>query len=190
MTKKRNTKKEILDIAEQLILTKGYNSLSYNEISEKVGIKKASIHHHFPRKKDLGLAYVKYYYEGFVDWSEGISKKSNKEKLEALYKMYKYLSNNCRHICPIGMLTVEYPTLPTEIQEQVNKLYIYFQKWLADVLDDGISQREFINTINPKIMSKIIINALSGTLEEVRISNELDQIDRIYEEFKHILFIS
>ncbi len=187
---KKNTKSEILDIAGQLILTKGYNSLSYKEVSEKVGIRKASIHHHFPRKQDLGLAYVKNYYESFVEWSEGLSKKSNKEKFESLYEMYKYLSNSCKHICPISMLTVEFPTLPTEIQEQVTILYNYFEKWLAHVLDDGISQREFINTIHPEIMSKIIINAFSGTLEEIRISDELDQIDRVYEEFKQILFIS
>ena len=190
MAIRKNTKKEILDIAEQLILTKGYNNLSYKEISDKVGIKKASIHHHFPRKKDLGLAYIKNYCLAFVEWSKNLTGKSNKEKLNALYKMYKYLSNNCRHICPIGMLTVEYPTLPIEIQKEVKSLYIYFEKWLTDVLDDGISQREFINTINPKIMSKIIINSFSGSLEEVRISYELDQIDHVYEEFKQMLFIS
>ena len=48
-----NTKNQILDVAEDLIQKVGLNAMSYKHISEIIGIRKASIHHHFPKKEDL-----------------------------------------------------------------------------------------------------------------------------------------
>lgn len=48
-----NTKTTILDVAEDLIQRVGVNAMSYKHISDAVGIRKASIHHHFPQKKNM-----------------------------------------------------------------------------------------------------------------------------------------
>src|SRR5262249_22696510 len=47
------TSDEILASARTLIMSGGYNGFSYADIAEVVGIRKASIHHHFPSKVDL-----------------------------------------------------------------------------------------------------------------------------------------
>ena len=48
-----DTRTRILDVAEELIQRVGLNAMSYKHISEAVGIRKASIHHHFPKKENL-----------------------------------------------------------------------------------------------------------------------------------------
>lgn len=48
-----NTKTQILEVAEDLIRRLGLNAMSYQHISDAVGIRKASIHHHFPKKENL-----------------------------------------------------------------------------------------------------------------------------------------
>lgn len=48
-----DTRTKILDVAEELIQKVGLNAMSYKDISESVGIRKASIHHHFSKKEDL-----------------------------------------------------------------------------------------------------------------------------------------
>lgn len=48
-----DTRTKILDVAEELIQSVGVNAMSYKHISDAVGIRKASIHHHFPKKDDL-----------------------------------------------------------------------------------------------------------------------------------------
>ena len=40
--------------AEKLVRTRGFAGFSYADLSERVGIQKASIHHHFPTKEALG----------------------------------------------------------------------------------------------------------------------------------------
>ena len=48
-----DTKAKILDVAEKLVQQAGPNAMSYQQISDAVGVRKASIHHHFPKKEDL-----------------------------------------------------------------------------------------------------------------------------------------
>jgi AcrR family transcriptional regulator len=47
------TSDDILACARSLIVAGGYNGFSYADIAGVVGIRKASIHHHFPSKVDL-----------------------------------------------------------------------------------------------------------------------------------------
>jgi len=53
-----DTAEQILDLAETLIQTRGYSAFSYQDIADSLGIRKASIHYHFPSKTDLGIAVV------------------------------------------------------------------------------------------------------------------------------------
>ncbi|RVA86508.1 TetR/AcrR family transcriptional regulator, partial [Mesorhizobium sp. M7A.F.Ca.CA.004.02.1.1] len=48
-----STSEKILDVAQSLIVAGGYNGFSYADISADIGIRKASIHHHFPTKAEL-----------------------------------------------------------------------------------------------------------------------------------------
>jgi len=48
-----DTKEKLLEIASSLIRQKGINGMSYQHLSDKIGIRKASIHYHFPKKDDL-----------------------------------------------------------------------------------------------------------------------------------------
>ena len=45
-----DTKGKILDVAQDLIQRFGLNAMSFQHLSDAVGIKKSSVHHHFPSK--------------------------------------------------------------------------------------------------------------------------------------------
>ena len=59
------TAEQILDLAETLIQTRGYSAFSYQDIADALGIRKASIHYHFPSKADLGVAVINRYIDRF-----------------------------------------------------------------------------------------------------------------------------
>ena len=48
------TSQRILDIAERLVQTRGYNGFSYADIAQALKVTKASLHYHYPAKADLG----------------------------------------------------------------------------------------------------------------------------------------
>src|SRR6201988_4888439 len=62
---KSRTAEQILDLAETLIQTRGYSAFSYQDIADSLGIRKASIHYHFPSKTELGIAVIDRYIARF-----------------------------------------------------------------------------------------------------------------------------
>src|SRR5215208_3644538 len=60
------TASRILDEAERLAQTRGYNGFSYADVAAVVGTTKAALHYHFPSKADLGRALVDRYTERFL----------------------------------------------------------------------------------------------------------------------------
>src|SRR5215470_7759881 len=63
MSNLSTTADDILRCARSLIIAGGYNGFSYADISKVVGIRNASIHHHFPSKSDLVRTLVARYRE-------------------------------------------------------------------------------------------------------------------------------
>ncbi len=63
MSNLSSTADDILQCARTLIIAGGYNGFSYADVAEVVGIRKASIHHHFPSKVDLVRTLVAQYRE-------------------------------------------------------------------------------------------------------------------------------
>src|SRR5579863_848101 len=60
------TSSRILDVAERLVQTRGFNAFSYADISRALHITKASLHYHFPTKAKLGERLIERYQESFL----------------------------------------------------------------------------------------------------------------------------
>jgi TetR/AcrR family transcriptional repressor of nem operon len=107
-----DTRTKILDVADDLVQRVGLNAMSYKDISEAVGIRKASIHHHFPKKENLvdellERCAVSYgdRYQHIVDGHEQASGKLR--KLAAVFE--DGLSN--KKLCLIGSISTNRNTL-------------------------------------------------------------------------------
>ena len=48
-----------------MVQARGYNGFSYADIADMVGIRKASVYHHFAGKGDLGQEVARRYRRGF-----------------------------------------------------------------------------------------------------------------------------
>jgi len=59
------TAAKILDSAERLVQTRGFNAFSYADIATELRLRKASIHYHFPSKADLGRRLLARYEAAF-----------------------------------------------------------------------------------------------------------------------------
>jgi TetR/AcrR family transcriptional regulator, transcriptional repressor for nem operon len=58
-----SSKEAILAAARQSAQARGYGGLNFRDLADEVGIKAASIYHHFPSKADLGAAVARRYWE-------------------------------------------------------------------------------------------------------------------------------
>src|SRR5277367_4178237 len=88
----------ILDVAERLAQTRGYNGFSYADIAVQLGVTKASLHYHFPSKAELGFALIERYHRLFVAALEAIDGQTTlpQEKLRQYVALYDSVLNNER----------------------------------------------------------------------------------------------
>src|SRR5947209_18270461 len=84
------TAERILDIAERLVQTRGFNNFSYGDIADELGITKASLHYHYPGKAELGRALINRYAARFAQALERIGRDHREApaKLEAYADLY------------------------------------------------------------------------------------------------------
>ncbi|HEY6902347.1 MAG TPA: TetR/AcrR family transcriptional regulator, partial [Puia sp.] len=52
------TREQIIELADELIRTRGFNAFSYSDISGPLAIRNSAVHYHFPTKVDLGEAVI------------------------------------------------------------------------------------------------------------------------------------
>src|SRR5438552_4143747 len=111
------TAERILDVAEGLAQTRGFNGFSYADIAAEVGITKASLHYHFATKAELGRALVARYSQRFAAALEAIETDGAGalEKLDQYVELYESVLVRDR-MCLCGMLAAEYLTLPEPVQ--------------------------------------------------------------------------
>jgi len=144
MVKQSSTADEILRSARKLIVVGGYDSFSYSDIAKSVGIRKASIHHHFPTKADLIRTLVAEYRK---EANQGIAAlernmTSPVDQLRA-YVMYwqTCITDDSHPMCVCALLASQIPALPDEVALEVRAHFRSLSGWLASVLERGASKR-------------------------------------------------
>jgi len=176
--KNRTTQSLIVKTAEQLILSFGYQGFSYNDIASQINIRKASIHYHFPKKEDLGIAFIQKFSRLFSLWGKRLGPITYREKLIAFCRMYGSLSNECTRICPIGMVAADYHSMPKGIQDRSQKLITQVEQWLTELVENGKTAGEFRQDLNSTDTARHMIYVMSGSLKMARIYKEPERIQR------------
>jgi len=170
MTNQKDTKTEILDRAENLLLDRGFNGFSYADISSVLGIKNAAVHYYFPTKSDLGIAVIQRAKERFTDWTGGerMAGRSAAQKLEAFFRLYLRFLEAGQQVCLGGALETDFKTLPPEMQVETQEFASTFLVWMEGVLEEGREKRIFSFPGEAKDQAIVILSSLQGALQMTR----------------------
>jgi TetR/AcrR family transcriptional repressor of nem operon len=158
-----DTRSALLAEAETLIRTMGYAAFSYADLSERVGIRKASIHHHFPTKEMLGTALIDSYLERFgAELNElGAKPIDARSKLLAYGEFFAgSLHDGLMPLC--GALAADAAYLPASMQRRVKKFFELHLKWLEEVLSDGTAAREIKPGFPVSRSALLLLSTLQG----------------------------
>ncbi len=159
------TKDRILDLAEQLAQTRGFNGFSYADISERLGITKASLHYHFRTKADMGRSLMERYRANFSAAIDAIDASGvpAADKLEPYAKLYAQVLHGER-MCLCGMLAAEYSTLAPPVQDEVRRFFDLNEGWLAGVLAAGRQEGGLHFAGTPEEMARVVLGGLEGAM--------------------------
>jgi TetR/AcrR family transcriptional regulator, transcriptional repressor for nem operon len=176
--REHNTAERILDSAERLVQTRGYNHFSYSDIAGELGVTKASLHYHFAGKAELGFALITRYSERFSAALERIDAEyaDERQKLEAYASLYADVLRGDR-MCMCGILAAEYPTLPEPMRAAVTGFFDENQRWLSTILDRGKADHTLAFDGSSDDVAQSIVSTLEGAMLVARTYGDMSRFN-------------
>ena len=164
-----DTQAQILDVAERLVQSRGFNAFSYADVAAELGITKPALHYHFAGKAELGEALLARYTTRFDAALESINAEcaDGLAKLEAYAELYAQVLADQR-MCLCGMLAADYHTLPKPMRDAVIGFFDHNEDWLARVLQQGRQDGSLEFPGSSTEASRLIVGALEGAMLVVR----------------------
>ena len=160
-----DTASQILDVAEQLVQTRGFNGFSYADVAHEVKVTTATLHYHFPGKGELGRALIGRYANNFFAALQGIEAQfaDAPRRLQAYAGLYSRVLFE-QKLCLCGMLAAEYHTLPAPMRDAVVSFFDENEAWLGRVLEEGRQQASLEFSGSAADTARMIISALEGAM--------------------------
>lgn len=175
MSKLSTTADDILDCAQTLIMAGGYNGFSYADIAAVVGIRKASIHHHFPSKADLVRMLIWRYREqarAGLAALEGSSPDPRQQLAHYLGYWQECLLDGTAPICICALLASEVPVLPPAVAAEVRLHFETLAAWLTAVLQRGAQDGVFTLSSAPAAEAEAFVATVHGGMLSARVCGD------------------
>jgi len=161
----RDTRAELLLQAEILVRGRGFSGFSYGDLAAVVGIRKASIHHHFPTKSDLALALVAAYDARYDAALAAILAQATGgvARIAAYGRLYLGgVEDDLGCLCAV--LAVERDALPDAVRTAIARFFDKHIAWLERVLAEGLADGSVRAGLSPGPTARLVVATLEGAL--------------------------
>ncbi len=171
------TLERLLEAAEDRIRTSGFHAVSFRDLAADLGIKSASVHYHFPRKEDLGVAVVTRYATRVFDALEAETTKTatGVERLAALVTVYRAALLKDDKTCLCGVMGAESLGLPEPVRIAVQDFLEANIAWVADAMRD-------LSLDRPEARAAAVIASLQGAMMLSVNLRDMEVFDRVADQ--------
>lgn len=134
-----DTRERILEAAQRLTQTESYDGFSFRDVAAAVGIRKASIYHHFESKEALAIAMTERARERFGRWAAAQAARPPGERLAAYcFDLYGEHLGAGEALCPGGALVSGWSHLSDAVRTTVVALLDAHVEFIEAALRDGV----------------------------------------------------
>ncbi|GAA3001461.1 TetR/AcrR family transcriptional regulator [Actinokineospora diospyrosa] len=170
-----DTRGALLDHATRLVRTRGYSAFSYADLATAVGIRKASVHHHFATKEQLGVELVARYTDRFQARLAEIDTLATGpvdalERYAALYR--EGLTDG--EACLCGVIAAEIAAVPAAVAAGVAEFFRVNRIWLAALIGNRETPGQ-----TPEDLAATFLATLEGAIFVARAHHDVAVFDRI-----------
>jgi TetR/AcrR family transcriptional repressor of nem operon len=177
-----SSREAILAAARRTAQAHGYSGLNFRELASEVGIKAASIYHHFPSKADLGAAVAKRYWEdSSADLDALLTKASDPVRALRQYPdTFRQSLENGNRICLCSFMSAEHDDLPEPMKKEVQAFADVNVAWLSKVL----SAAGVVGPGKSEERARAIFAAVSGAQLMARSRSDVSVFDALIDSYR------
>lgn len=174
-----DTKAALLDSAEQAIRARGYDGFSYADLAAEVGIRKASIHHHFPTKADLALALIARYSDNFFGKLDQISEAypTGGARLKAFVSGYRGALDGGRKLCLCVAFCTGRDGLSPDVLARLDGFHRVAAAWLGDVFAAGEADGSIAEVSDSAAEAQACLAQMEGAQLIARAAGDVGRFD-------------
>ncbi len=176
-----NAREAILAAGRLSAQAHGYGGLNMRDLAAEVGIKAASIYHHFPSKADLAAAIAERYWHDTKAWLGDVAdaEVDAKASLRKYPETFRMSLENGNRLCLGSFLGAEYDDLPERVRREVQTFADVNVAWLSQrLIDAGLANE---NTKEAK--ARAIFAAVAGAQLLARSRSDISLFDAMIESY-------
>src|ERR1700726_4300205 len=113
------TAQRLMDLAEAHIQHRGYGGFSFRDLAAEIGIKSASVHHHFPTKATMAAAVARRYAGRFFAKVARSPDETADDAIAAYRSAFKAALDRDGAMCLFGMIGAESGGLSPEVADEI-----------------------------------------------------------------------
>ncbi|GGF37850.1 TetR family transcriptional regulator [Aliidongia dinghuensis] len=177
-----NSKEAILAAARQSAQAHGYGGLNFRDLAEEVGIKAASIYHHFPSKADLGAAVARRYWEDTMGDLDAMLMETSDPVgcLRRYPQIFRRSLESGNRLCLCSFMSAEYDDLPDPVKKEVQAFADVNVAWLSKVL----SAAGVVGPEESEQRARAIFSAVAGAQLMARSRADISLFDALIESYR------
>lgn len=177
-----NSKEAILVAARQMAQAHGYSGLNFRDLADAVGIKAASIYHHFASKADLGEAVARRYWEDAAhDLNELLAQAPDPVTALKNYPgIFRRSLENENRLCLGSFMSAERDDLPESVTKEVQAFADVNIAWLGKVL----CAAGLVETEKSEDRARAIFAAVAGAQLLARSRSDIRVFDTLMESYQ------
>ena len=181
-----DTKTALLNSAEFAVRSRGFDGFSYADLAEEVGIRKASIHYHFPTKAALSAALMDRYHTELTGRCAEIEETHDTagKRMRALIALYRAAMNDGQTLCLCVSLIISRESLSKEATDKIRAFRRMMTRWIEEVFTLGKADLSIVGVGDPKAEARATLALLEGAHLTARAESSVQTFDEAAEILK------
>jgi TetR/AcrR family transcriptional regulator, transcriptional repressor for nem operon len=178
----QSSKEAILAAARRNAQAHGYSGLNFRDLADEVGIKAASMYHHFPSKADLGAAVARRYWQDSAAELEALIVNAS-DPVRALHEYphtFRKALENGNRMCLCSFLSAEYDELPEAVKKEVQAFADVNVAWLSRVL----TAARLVSPEESERRARAIFAAVAGAQLMARSRSDISLYDALIDSYR------
>ena len=156
-------KDQIMNAAQIVVASKGYDQTRMDDIVEKAQLSKGAIYWYYKSKKDIYLSLIDYW---FNEYSAGVLKslEDKDSSSEQLKSLFEYFVDQFDENPDTFKIMVEFwrtSGLDVDFNNKLQEIYSQFLEYIIDIIKNGINGGEF-KEVDPRITALSILINIEG----------------------------
>ncbi len=157
----------------------GYDGFSYADLAQEVGIRKASIHHHFPTKASLAEALLERYRRRFAATLDSIATRhaTAGKRLRAYLKTYRDALAGGEMVCLCVAFSPGRDSLSDPVLDELKIFEEQSIAWLTEVFELGRTDGSISSVAAPQAEAAACLALLEGAQLLARAGKNVSRFD-------------